>query len=336
MHFLSSLGLFTAESVVIMIVILIAFAAILGIVAKSKKAAAELDKLSLVNLSEKFAEQQQELLSEIDEKAAKRIAKTAKKKDKEQTEEKRLYLIDFDGDMKCSGVEQLRKQITATLQLARKEVDEVLIRIKSGGGVVNTYGLAASQCQRIRESGIELTVAIDQVAASGGYLMAATANKIIAAPFAIIGSIGVVMQLPNFNKWLKKHNVDVELLTAGEYKRTLTMVGENDDKARKKMQEELDETHELFKDFVKQARPQLDLDKVATGEHWYGTQALELGLVDKLQTSDDYICDRLDSHTSYQIRCSKKKNLKERLGNQAQNVLQLMQSGLEKLLGHKK
>jgi serine protease SohB len=336
MHFLSSLGLFTAEALVILAVILLALTGILALFAKSKKAAAELDKLSIINLNEKFRDQQQELLHKVDEKKAKSNAKKSKKKKNSKAEEKRLYLIDFDGDVKCSGVEQLRHQVTATLQLARQDLDEVLIRIKSGGGMVHTYGLAASQCQRVREAGINLTVAIDQVAASGGYLMAATAHNIIAAPFAIIGSIGVVMQLPNFNKWLKKHNVDVELLTAGEYKRTLTMIGENDAKARKKCQEEINETHTLFKDFVKRARPQLDLEKVATGEHWYGTQALELGLVDKLQTSDDYICDRLNTHASYQIKCTKKKNLKERLGNQAHALLQLMQSGLETMLGHKK
>lgn len=327
MNFLSSIGLFAAEAIVVLVVILLAIIGILSLVAKSKKAAAQIDKLSLDNLSEKLAEEHQTLLTQIDPKAAKKLSK-----EKSKNKEKRLYLIDFDGDIKCNGVEQLRHQITATIRLARKESDEVLIRVKSGGGVVNTYGLAASQCLRIKDAGIPLTIAIDQVAASGGYMMAATANTIVAAPFAIIGSIGVVLQLPNFNKWLKKRDVNVELMTAGEYKRTLTMIGENDDKAREKCQEQLDETHVLFKDFVKQQRPQLDLDKVATGEYWYGSQALELGLIDKLQSSDDYICQRLNDHTIYKIKCSKKKNLKERLGNQAQSVLQLLQSGLERLV----
>ena len=325
MHFLSSLGLFAAEAVIILIVILLALMGTLSLFAKAKKAAAEPDKIKLENLSDKLQAQQHKLLAEVDEKAAKKLHKSQAKK---EPTEQRLYVIDFDGDMKCTGVEQLRLQVTAAIQLARKEYDEVLIRIKSGGGLVNTYGLAASQCLRIREAGIALTVAIDQVAASGGYLMAATAKKIIATPFAIIGSIGVVLQLPNFNKWLKKHNVDVELLTAGEYKRTLTMIGENDKKAREKCQQELDETHTLFKDFVKRSRPQLDLDRVATGEHWYGSQALDLGLVDKLQTSDDYICASLATHTAYQIQCAKKKSLKDRLGAQAQSLLHSLQGKL--------
>lgn len=323
MHFISSLGLFAAEAVIILLVILLALMGILGLFAKAKKDNNESDKIKLENLSDKLQEQQYKLLTKVDEKTAKEFKKTGPKK---EVHNKRLYVIDFDGDMKCLAVEQLRLQVTAAIQLARKKEDEVMIRIKSGGGLVNTYGLAASQCLRIQEAGIDLTVAIDQVAASGGYLMAATAKKIIAAPFAIIGSIGVVLQLPNFNKWLKKRDIDVELLTAGEYKRTLTMLGENDKKAREKCQQELNETHILFKDFVKRSRPQLDLEKVATGEHWYGSQALELGLVDKLQTSDDYVYASLATHAVYQIQCAKKKSLKDRLGAQAQNLLQSIQS----------
>jgi serine protease SohB len=325
MHFISSLGLFAAESAVILIVILLALIGVLGVLAKTKKAAEELPKIKLENLSDSLNEQRQTLLAEIDEKTAK-VEKKAIRKLKKP--EKRLYVIDFDGDMKCSGVEQLREQITAAIQLARKKEDEVVIRIKSGGGLVNTYGLAASQCLRIRDAGINLTVTIDQVAASGGYLMAVSADTIIAAPFAIIGSIGVVLQLPNFNKWLKKHNVDIELLTAGEHKRTLTMLGENDPKAREKCQQELNETHTLFKDFVKRSRPQLDLEQVATGEHWYGTQALELGLVDKLQTSDDYFFEKLSTHVLYQIKCAKKKNLKERLSTQVRGFFEDLMSKL--------
>jgi serine protease SohB len=329
MHFLSSLALFAAQAVIILIIILLALTGILVIFSNTKKSATRSEKIKLDNLSQKLNEQHQTLLAEVDKKGAKNFAKKMKSNTKDNSDPSHLYLINFDGDMKCTDVEQLRHQITAVIQLACKEKDEVLIRINSGGGLVHRYGLAASQCQRIREAGIPLTIAIDQVAASGGYLMAVTADKIIAAPFAIIGSIGVVLQMPNFHKWLKKHNVDVELLTAGEYKRTLTMLGENDSKARQKCQEELNETHTLFKDFVKHSRPQLDLHKVATGEHWYGIQALELGLVDKLQTSDDYIVEKLKSHISYEVTYLKKKNLKERLGSQVQGLLQSVQSVLD-------
>lgn len=199
-----------------------------------------------------------------------------------------IFVLDFDGDIRASAVTSLRQEISAILTLARSE-DEVVVRLESGGGVVHGYGLAASQLQRIRAHNIPLTVAVDKVAASGGYMMACVADKIIAAPFAIIGSIGVLAQLPNLHRLLKKHEIDFEQLYAGEYKRTLTMFGENTDKAREKMQQELQETHDLFKAHVKDQRPQLNIGKVATGEHWFGSRALELGLVDHLQTSDDYL-----------------------------------------------
>ena len=108
------------------------------------------------------------------------------------------------------------------------------------------YGLAASQMQRIRDKKLKLTVCVDKVAASGGYMMAVVADKIIAAPFAVLGSIGVLAQVPNFHRLLKKHDVDFEMLTAGKYKRTLTMFGENTDKGREKFQEDIEDTHVLF------------------------------------------------------------------------------------------
>ena len=197
-------------------------------------------------------------------------------------------MLDFEGDIRATAVASLRQEISAILTMAGGG-DEVVVRLESGGGVVHGYGLAASQLQRIRERKIPLTVTVDKVAASGGYMMACVADRLIAAPFAIIGSIGVLAQLPNLHRLLQKHEVDFEQLYAGEYKRTLTLFGENTDKAREKMQQELEETHGLFKDYVKAQRPRLDIDKVATGEHWLGTRALELGLVDRLQTSDDYL-----------------------------------------------
>ena len=193
--------------------------------------------------------------------------------------------------------------------------DEVVVRLESGGGVVHGYGLAASQLQRIREQKIPLTVAVDKVAASGGYLMACVADQIIAAPFAIIGSIGVLAQLPNLHRLLKKHEIDFEQIYAGEYKRTLTLFGENTDKAREKMREELEETHGLFKDYVKVQRPDLDIEKVATGEHWLATRALELGLVDRLQTSDDYLMAARRDAQLILLSYTERKKLLDRLAS---------------------
>lgn len=225
---------------------------------------------------------------------------------------KRMYVIDFDGDIHASGVDALREEVTAILATANQG-DEVMVRLESPGGLVHSYGLAASQLKRIRDAGLKLTISVDQVAASGGYMMACVADELVAAPFAVVGSIGVVAEIPNFNRLLQKANIDYEQHTAGQYKRTLTMFGQNTTVAREKFKQELEETHQLFKTFIHENRPDLDLDKVATGEHWYGRQALELGLVDKIQTSDDVILDALNSMDVYSIKYEIRKPLTERL-----------------------
>ncbi len=226
----------------------------------------------------------------------------------------RLFVLDFHGDLEASRVAALREEISALLQVARPQ-DEVLLRLESAGGVVHGYGLAASQLRRIRERGLRLTAAVDKVAASGGYLMACVADRILAAPFAIVGSIGVVAQLPNFNRLLREKHIDFELHTAGEYKRTLTLFGENTEAGRAKFREELEQTHGLFKSFVGANRPQLPLDQVATGEHWYGSQALELKLVDELRTSDDWLLEKAKSADVYALRYRLRRNLRDQLMN---------------------
>lgn len=240
-------------------------------------------------------------------------AKAEKRARKEKAERRRVYVLDFDGDIKASAVEHLRHEITALLTQATPQ-DEVVIRLESGGGMVHSYGLAASQLARIRQAGIPLTVCVDKVAASGGYMMACIGDRIRCAPFAILGSIGVVAQLPNIHRLLKKHDVDVELLTAGEYKRTLTVLGENTEKGREKFQQDLEITHALFKQFVSSYRPQLDIDAVATGEVWLGLAALDKGLVDELGTSDEYLSARAVEADVLHLHYAEKKSLPERLG----------------------
>ncbi len=232
----------------------------------------------------------------------------------------RVYVLEFDGDMQASGVQNLREEITALLTIAGEQ-DEVVVKLQSPGGLVHGYGLAASQLARIKQRGIPLTVCVDKVAASGGYMMACIADKIVAAPFAVLGSIGVVAQIPNFHRVLKKHDVDVEVLTAGEYKRTLTLFGENTDKGRSKFIEELEQTHQLFKDWVAQNRTSLAIDEVATGETWYGSKAMEMNLIDELSTSDDYLTAKADCAELYQLKYEHKKTVQERLGLAAENRL---------------
>lgn len=247
-------------------------------------------------------------------KALKRQRKDENKAPAGQKTRPRGFVLDFEGDIRASAVSSLREEISALLQVADSG-DEIILRLESPGGMVHSYGLAASQLARIRKRGIRLTVAVDKVAASGGYMMACVADRICCAPFAIIGSIGVVAQLPNFNRLLREHNVDFELHTAGEYKRTLTMFGENTDEGRAKFQDELEEVHGLFKRFIEQFRPQLDLATVATGEHWFGTRAKELNLVDDVITSDDLLLKASREKSIYQLEFHPQRSLQDRLAN---------------------
>lgn len=248
-------------------------------------------------------------------KADKKAGKVASKNDNDEIDviKKRVFVLDFDGDIKASAADFMREEITAILTMARKE-DEVVVRLESGGGMVHSYGLASSQLQRIKDKGIPLTVCIDKVAASGGYMMACIADKIVSAPFAIVGSIGVVAQLPNFSRLLKKHDVDFEMFTAGEYKRTVTMFGHNSAKAKDKFREDLEETHVLFKNHVTRFRPGLNIEEVATGDVWYGQDALENKLVDELGTSDDYLVTACNDADVFEVSYEFKKSLQEKLG----------------------
>ncbi|ENX36380.1 signal peptide peptidase SppA, 36K type [Acinetobacter colistiniresistens] len=242
------------------------------------------------------------------------LAKEAKVRKKN---DQKIYVLDFKGDVQASAVDTIREEITLILATAKAGHDRVVVRLESPGGMVHGYGLAAAQLVRLRDAGFHVTICVDKVAASGGYMMACIANEIISAPFAVVGSIGVVAQVPNFNRLLKQHNVDFELYTAGEYKRTVTMFGENTPEGKAKFEEELQQTHSLFKHFVEKYRPQLDVAKVATGEHWYGEDARELNLVDKLQTSDEYLLSLLAKHDIYVINTRKRPTFGEKLGLQA-------------------
>lgn len=263
----------------------------------------------------KLAKQVQKVLdAAADEEAADEDDESAEDDEEELARKPRVFVLNFLGDMEASSVHCLREEITAVLSVAEKDAkDEVILRLESPGGLVHSYGHAASQLQRIRDAGLQLTAVVDEIAASGGYMMACVADKIVAAPFAVIGSIGVVAELPNFNRLLKRFDIDYEQHTAGEFKRTLTMFGENSDEGRRKFQEELEDTHKLFKAYVGQHRPNVELEKVATGEHWYGSQAMALGLVDGLQTSDALLQTLYDSHDVYEVNYEFRKTLADRL-----------------------
>ena len=315
MEFLAEYASFLAKSVTLVVAIIVVLVALAALRGKGRRSTGQLQVIKMNDFYKGLRERlEQSLLSKGQLKSLRKQTGKADKKLKKQPDDKpRVFVLDFDGDIKASATESLRHEITALLTLATP-ADEVVLRLESGGGMVHSYGLASSQLARIRQAGIPLTVCIDKVAASGGYMMACIGAKIISAPFAILGSIGVVAQLPNVNRLLKKHDIDYEVLTAGEYKRTLTVFGENTEKGREKFQQDLDITHQLFKNFVSQYRPQLAIDEVATGEVWLGVAAVEKQLVDELKTSDEYLCERAQTAQLYHLHYAQRKSLQERVG----------------------
>lgn len=337
MEFLTNYGLFFAKTLTFVVAVFIVVSLILSAGGRGKKS--EKGQIHVSKLNEKFKSMREALqhsvldedqlkVLEKDEKKRvkaekaehKKLAKVKTKTDIEAIKEehkKRVFVIDFHGDIKASANESLRESITAILTLATP-ADEVVVKVESGGGMVHSYGLASSQLARITSKEIPLTVCVDKVAASGGYMMACVANKIVAAPFAILGSIGVVAQLPNFHRLLKKNDIDYEMFTAGEFKRTVTMFGENTTKGREKFVEDLEDTHVLFKEFVTEHRPQVDIAAVATGEVWFGRRAKDVNLIDLLQTSDEYLLDQAESADIFEIEFTVKKSLPEKLGIAAQ------------------
>ncbi len=338
LEFLADYAGFLIRLLSIALIVLLIVAVVAGSKGKQRKG-----NLSVVKLNEGYKAMKEELRKQLhDKKALKKEQKALKKEQKAKAKEKsketseapvkRVYVLDFDGDIKASAVSSLREEVSAILSVATQQ-DEVVVRLESPGGVVHGYGLAASQLQRIRDKDIPLTVTVDKVAASGGYMMACVANKIVAAPFAILGSIGVVAQVPNIHRLLDKSNIDVELHTAGKYKRTLTMLGENTDEGREKFKQDLEDTHDLFKRFVSGNRPVLDMDTIATGETWYGSEALENHLADEVMTSDAYLeqfyADTDVLHVSYR----EPKPLTERFGMSVLSAVETKATGwLTKIL----
>ena len=315
MEFLADYASFLAKTVTLVIAIVVVLVAVAAMRGKGRRTVGQLHIIKMNDFYKGLRNKlEQSLLAKDQLKSLrKQQAKTEKKLKKQPEEKPRVFVLDFDGDIKASATESLRHEITALLTLATP-ADEVVLRLESGGGMVHSYGLASSQLARIRQAGIPLTVCIDKVAASGGYMMACIGQKIISAPFAILGSIGVVAQLPNVHRLLKKHDIDYEVLTAGEYKRTLTVFGENTEKGREKFQQDLDITHQLFKNFVAKYRPQLSIDEVATGEVWLGVAAVEKHLVDELKTSDEYLSERAKNAHLYHLHYAQRKSLQERVG----------------------
>jgi len=297
---------------------------LLLVIGSSKGKTQAKGKLAITNLSDKFEDMGNAVRSSnMNPKELKKFYKDINKSKKKKTDENEpsIFVLNFNGDIQASEVEKLKYEINAIL-LSESECKEVVVKVESGGGSAYAYGLCAAELKRLVDNDISLTVCIDKVAASGGYLMSCVATKIIAAPWAIVGSIGVIAQLPNFHRLLKKNLIDFELHTAGEFKRTLTTLGENTEDGREKFKADLEDLHVIFKDFVKEQRPEVDTAVVATGEVWQGEEAVRVGLVDSLETSDNYLVNLSKDATLFEIEYIEKKNLSERFAFSMQLILE--------------
>jgi serine protease SohB len=323
-EFLAAYGLFLAQLATFVVLVIVAVALF---AATRRRGHAE--GLVVEHLNRRFEDSADELKVLIEGKA--RFKKKAKARNKQRKREEkarakeespkpRLFVLDFKGDLRASAAASLREEVSAIVRAARPQ-DRVLVRLENSGGTVHEHGFAASQLTRLKSHGLTLLVAVDKVAASGGYLMACVADKLIAAPFAIVGSIGVLAQLPNFHRLLEDKGVDFEQVMAGRYKRTLTMFGKNTEEGRAKLQQEVEDIHELFKSQIRDHRPQVDLDRVATGEHWYGIRALELKLVDELRTSDDFLLEAAKDHELYHLAYKRRRTWQERMLGGVESLL---------------
>jgi serine protease SohB len=325
-EWLAEYGLFAAKALTALVVVFIILVMVASLRGRQRRGEGV---LQVTRLNDQLANMTDRLgQAVLDKPALKALHKSRKQearaRSKGGADRDKVFVLNFNGDIKASALESLRHEVTAVLELATPR-DEIVLRLESGGGMVHAYGLAASQLTRVRDAGVPLTICVDKVAASGGYMMACIGDRVLAAPFAMLGSIGVVAQLPNFHRVLKKHDVDYEMLTAGEYKRTLTLFGENTEKGREKFQEDLENIHRLFKQFVSRYRPVLNVDEVATGEVWFGTEALQKALADEIRTSDEYISQRIRQADVFEVHFHRPKKLQDRLSS-------TMSAALDRLL----
>ncbi len=313
MQLLTDLVAFAVKGLVVTLA-LAAVAVVIAVLVRRTRLGGAGPRLEVQSLNERFEALSAALRAEVMEpKAFRQWVKEVKaERKKPQTGATTVYVLDFDGDLLATAAQSLREEVTAILSLGQPG-DEVVVRLESPGGAVPHYGLAAAQLARLKSHKLTLTVCVDRIAASGGYMMACVADAIVAAPFAIVGSIGVVAQVPNAHRLLKRFDVDYDEMTAGEFKRTVSVFGEITPQGRQKFQEQLEETHGLFKDFVKAQRPKLNIDSVATGEYWHGTKSLELGLVDRLATSDEYLLEKAETAKVVRVKYVREHAWRDRL-----------------------
>lgn len=198
-------------------------------------------------------------------------------------------VLRFEGDTMATGRQDFARMVDEVLH-NKERIQRVIVVVNSPGGGVSVYGQMFAGMERMRNAGVDVTACVDTYAASGGYLMSVPAQRIIAAPFAMVGSIGVVSEFMNFNKLLRRLGVEPMTITAGELKRTVTPLSEVTEENKAAYKAQLEAIHRQFIAVVKKYR-EVDADRVCTGNHWTAAESVELklNLVDGLATSQEYL-----------------------------------------------
>lgn len=306
--FLIKAGILAAASVFVL-------GSLIGMIRRARMDPGQ-DHLRVTYLNEELADHSLSILNAMmPPKAFKKLARRQQQElgVKSRTRPK-TFILDFFGDLAASSVDALRQQINALL-LVLEEKDEVLVRLESSGGKAHAYGFAAAQLGRLKGENRRLVVSIDRVAASGGYMMACVADHIIAAPFALVGSIGVLAMVPNFHRLLQQFNVDYDEFAVGENKKNISLLGANTEEGKQKFIQDMEEFHRDFKGFVAEHRPAVKIDEAADGDVWYGEKARTLGLVDELKTSDDFLLERIKERDLFRVEFVESKPLRKRLSH---------------------
>ena len=160
----------------------------------------------------------------------------------------------------------------------------ILVRIDSPGGGVAPSQEIYDALKRAREKGKPVVASIGSLGASGGYYIACAADKIVADPGSVTGSIGVIMQFPVIRDLLRKLGIDYEVIKSGEFKDIASPLRPMTDKERRLLKEVILDVYSQFVDVVAESRglPKDSVLKIADGRILSGRQAYELGLVDTL------------------------------------------------------
>jgi serine protease SohB len=330
-----------AAFVIKALIIVVALAALVFLVARLARSAETKDReIKVRSLNERYDDLRDSLNAALlDKRQRKALIKTRKKEKKARRSDdstKRIFVLAFKGDMRARAVKELGMAIDAVLTIARPGTDEVVLRLDSPGGTVTGYGLGAAEILRLREHKIKVTASVDQVAASGGYMMACAADRIVAAPFAVVGSIGVVAPIPNLHRLLQKNEIDFEEMTAGEFKRSVSVLGEITPAGREHFRGKLEDMHGAFKTHVARCRPNVDIASVANGDTWLASEAVALGLVDEISTGDEILFRVRESARLYEVTVETPKTLMQQLlsgiGGAARAAADFMVSRLSRAL----